>query len=185
MVEFSAAQRRQAVDWWVFTNASFYGDERDVLPKNNCSHLTNELVNRISFARTERARLEAKEDCVFWKEFAVEVEYWSGVEAKYREGLALLEAEEQRQEAERLRAYHRSLGQKGKKTAIEHHSPEQREIEEACRNMRADGITARIALNRLNGKGHKMPDGRIVRFTRRKTQKSFERYWARAKNVPQ
>jgi hypothetical protein len=78
----------------------------------------------------------------------------------------LYEEWEKHEELERFRQYHRRIAQKGGRS----HRPTRRppEILEACKDMyaRYPKVAAQKAHKKLSGKGHKMPDGRVIRFTR-------------------
>ena len=84
---------------------------------------------------------------------------------------------ERQEELERLRQYHRSIAQKGGRA---HPSTRQPEIVEACRDMfaRDPNVTAKKAYKELSEKGHKMPDGRVIRFKRQIAFETFRtKYW--------
>jgi hypothetical protein len=87
------------------------------------------------------------------------------------------ELQEQREETERQRQYHRSVSKKG---GHAHQSRGQAEIVAACRDMYRHNpkITSTRAHQRLSNKGHVMPDGRRVVFTPKISLRSFQaRYW--------
>ena len=90
----------------------------------------------------------------------------------------LYEELERHEELERSRQYHRSIAQKGGRA---HRSTRQPlEIVEACKDMYARNpkVAARKAHEKLSGKGHKMPDGRVIRFNRQIAFETFRtRYW--------
>jgi hypothetical protein len=84
---------------------------------------------------------------------------------------------DRKQEVERLRQYHRSVAQKGGRA---HRSTKQQDIIDACKDMyaRDPKITAKPAYRKLGGTGHKMPDGRVVRFERQIAFETFRTgYW--------
>jgi hypothetical protein len=90
----------------------------------------------------------------------------------------LYEALEKTEELERYRQYHRSIAQKGGRAHRSTRQPP--EIVEACRDMYARNpkVSAEKAYEKLSGKGHKMPDGRVIRFNRQITFQTFRtRYW--------
>jgi hypothetical protein len=89
------------------------------------------------------------------------------------------EAQEKAEELERFRQYHRSIAQKVGHTHLSRKQPP--EIVEACKDMYAKNprVSMEKAYNNLSvsGKGYKMPDGQVVRFTRKIERSSFRRYW--------
>jgi hypothetical protein len=89
----------------------------------------------------------------------------------------LYEGLERQEELERFRQYHRSIAQKGGRA---HRSTGQPEIVEACKDMyaRNSKVAAKKAYEKLSGKGHKMPDGRVIGFNKEIAFETFRtRYW--------
>jgi hypothetical protein len=85
---------------------------------------------------------------------------------------------DRQEELERFRQYHRSIAQKGGRA---HRSTRQPPgILEACKDMYARNpkVAALKAHEKLSGKGHKMPDGRVIQFKRRIAFETFRtKYW--------
>ena len=90
----------------------------------------------------------------------------------------LYEELERQEELERSRQYHRNIAQKGGRARRSTKQPP--EIVEACKDMYARNpkVAAKKAYEKLSGKGHQMPDGRVIRFNRQITFQTFRtRYW--------
>jgi hypothetical protein len=91
---------------------------------------------------------------------------------------------ERQEELERCRQYHRSFAQKGGRA---HRSTGQSpEILEACRDMSARNpkVSAKKAHEKLSGKGHRMPDGRVIRFKRQIAPETFRtKYWPKRRTT--
>jgi hypothetical protein len=125
-------------------------------------------------ALTLRAELEALPDSVLIveKERCNQRPEWFAFFSVQYEEL------ERQQELERFRQYHRSIAQKGGRA---HRSTKQPpEIVEACKDMyaRNSKVAAQKAHGKLSGKGHEMPDGRVIRFKRQIAFETFRtKYW--------
>jgi hypothetical protein len=171
--KMSVGTRRRLIDYIVKTDLGMRGS---VWWTEQDCNLETAAYRDWATARAPdlRAALEAVPDDTLW------VEYnrchgnpeWSDFFAEK------LERQEHQQEIERQRRYHRSLSQKGGLTRRSTRQPP--EISEACRDMHARNpkITAKEAYRKLNGTGHEMLDGRVIRFERPIKYESFRtRYW--------
>jgi hypothetical protein len=90
---------------------------------------------------------------------------------------------ERQEELERCRQYHRSITQKGGRAP---RSTSQPQIVEACKEMYARNsmVAAQKAYEKLSNKGHKMPDGRVIRFKRQIVFKTFRtKYWPKRRTT--
>jgi hypothetical protein len=96
---------------------------------------------------------------------------------------ALHEELERQEELERCQKYHRNIAQRGGRAHRSTGQPP--EIIEACKDMYATNpsIKAREAYDRLKAKtGHRMPDGRVVRFEEAIRFEPFRtKYWPKRK----
>jgi hypothetical protein len=131
-------------------------------------------------APTLRAELEALSDSVLTaeKERCNQCPEWSAVFSMLYEEL------ERQEELDRSRQYHRSIAQKGGRA---HRSTRQPPgILEACKDMYARNpkVAALKAHEKLSGKGHKMPDGRVIQFKRRIAFATFRtKYWPKRRTT--
>ena len=131
-------------------------------------------------APTLRAELEALPDSVLIaeKKRCNQRPEWLAV------SIVLSEELERQEELERFRQYHRSIAQKGGRAHLSTRQPP--EIIEACKHMyaRAPKIAARKAYEKLSGKGHKMPDGRVIRFEGEIAFETFRtKYWPKRRTT--
>lgn len=172
----SADERRQIVDHIVeahtqLSNPNWWGplDDATILGKEMTIAYREWATAR---APALRAELEALPDSFL----IAEIERCNWPEWLDRD-LGLYEELERQEELERFRQYHRSIAQKGGRA---HRSTRQLEIVEACKDMyaRYPKIAAQEAYVKLSGEGHRMPDGRGIRFKRQIAFETFRtKYW--------
>jgi hypothetical protein len=179
----SADTRRQIIDHIVeahtqLTNPNWWGplDDPAIVYKEIPIVYREWATAR---APTLRAELEALPDSVLIaeKERCNQHPEWWAV------SLVLSEELERQEELERSRQYHRSIAQKGGRAR---RSTKQPEIVEASKDMYARNpkVAAQKAYEKLSGKGHKMPDGRVVRFNRQIAFETFRtRYWPKRRSA--
>jgi hypothetical protein len=172
----SADTRRQIIDHIVeahtqSTNPNWWGplDDSAIVYKEIAIVYREWATAR---APTLRAELEAVPDSelIAEKELCDQRPEWRAV-------FSLLDEELERQEElERLRRYHRSIAQKGGRA---HRSTGQPDIVEACKDMaRNSKVAAKKAYEKFSGKGHKMPDGRVIQFNPQIKFETFRtKYW--------
>ena len=173
----SADKRRQIIDHIVEThtqlsNPNWWGplDDPAIVDKKIVIAYREWAT---ALAPTLRAKLEALPDSALiahpgWRDF-FSVAY---------------EELERQEELERFRQYHRSIAQKGGRALRS--TRQLPGIVEACRDMYAKNpkVAAQIAYEKLRGKGHKMPDGRVVRFNRQIAFETFRtRYWPKRRTA--
>jgi hypothetical protein len=172
----SADERRQIIDHIVeaqtgIANPNWWGPPFDTTIYEIAIPYQDWATAR---APTLRAELKAVPDSVLiaQTERCNQCPEWSAV---FR---MLYEALEKTEELQRFRQYHRSIAQKGGRANRSTTQPP--EIVEACKDMYAMNpkVAAKKAYEELSGKGHKMPDGRVIRFNRRIAFETFRtRYW--------
>jgi hypothetical protein len=131
-------------------------------------------------APTLRAELEALPDSALEAEIerCNQRPEWSAIFGM------LYEALKKAEELGRFRQYRRSIAQKAGRAPRSTSQPP--EIIEACKDMYARNprVAAKKAHEKLIGKGHKMPDGRVIRFNRQIAFETFRtRYWPKRRTV--
>jgi hypothetical protein len=176
--KMSADTRRQVIDHIVevhtqLANPNWWGSLDDpAIVYKEIAIVYREWATAL--APTLRARLEALPDSAL----IAEREYCNQHPGWLDFSLALNEELERQEELKRFRQYHRSIAQKGGRAHRSTRQPP--EIVEACKDMCASNpkVAAKKAHEELSGKGHKMPDGRIIRFNRQIAFETFRtKYW--------
>jgi hypothetical protein len=178
----SAGERRQIIDHIVeahtgIANPNWWGPPWDTTIYEIAMPYQDWATAR---AATLRAELEAVPHSVLIAETegCNQRPEWSAV---FR---LLYEALEKAEELQHFRQYHRSIAQKGGRARRSTRQPPG--ILEACKDMYARNpkVAAQKAYEKLSGKGHKMPDGRVVRFNRQIAFETFRTgYWPKRRTA--